>query len=281
MFRIKKILHEILRSKNYDVIQVKNLEELYFCAGVRNAVSRWTNPCVPAELGVYVLEKMISTRSSSQLQQEMLALFVSELFIDTEPYFVEFGAADGLIYSNSHALESVFGWNGLLAEPANGYQDILRINRRCEIESRCIWKSSGEYISFLEQPEGEYSSVLCKNSNFFERRGSVSYKVETITLRDTLFCHNAPQKITFLSVDTEGSEWDIIKGFDFSEYEFSFISIEHNYSQNRNKIFHTLTTNGYYRVLKDISEFDDWFLHTSVIEKISEKYKLWNLKFEG
>ena len=278
---MKKILRRILKSQGYDAIQTKKLEDLYFCAGVRDAVSRWTKPCVPAELGVYVLEKLVSTRSSSQLQQEMLALFVSELFIDTEPYFVEFGACDGLIYSNTHVLESVYGWNGILAEPANVYQDILRKNRRCEIESRCIWESSGEYISFLEQHEGEYSSILGKNSNLYGRREHVPYEVETITLGDTLINHKAPKKITFLSIDTEGSEWEIIKGFNFSQYDFSFISIEHNYSLNRKKVFHTLTANGYYRVLKDISAFDDWFLHSSTIKKISEKYKQWNLKIEG
>jgi FkbM family methyltransferase len=278
---MKKVLRKILKSKGYSAIQTRNLEELYYAANVRDAVSRWTHSCVPPELAVYILKKLIATRSSSQLQQELLALFVSELSREPEPYFVEFGACDGLIYSNTYALERIYGWSGLLAEPAIAYQDALRINRKSEIETRCIWGSSGEFISFREEPEGEYSSVVGNSSNLYSKSESVSYEVETISLMDTLMSHNAPQKINFLSIDTEGSEWEIIKRFDFSQYEFSFLSIEHNFSENRNKVFHRLTANGYYRVLKDISAFDDWFLHSSIIKKISKNYKSWDLKIEG
>jgi FkbM family methyltransferase len=194
---------------------------------------------------------------------------------------VEFGACDGLIYSNSYALESIYGWSGLLAEPANVYQDALRINRRCEIESRCLWRSSGEFISFLEDSEGEYSSVLGKSGIRNSKIKNIPYEVETITLIDMLISHKAPKKITFLSIDTEGSEWEIIKDFDFSQYQFSYLSIEHNFSENRSKIFHRLKANGYFRVLRDVSAFDDWYLHSSIINMISENYELWDLKIEG
>jgi FkbM family methyltransferase len=201
-------------------------------------------------------------------------LFVSELQEDNSPYFVEFGACDGLIYSNSFRLETFFGWKGLLAEPALRYKEPLKRNRRCDIEFRCIWGKSGEKVTFAEQSETEYSFVLGTKSNKHGDKESAMYEVETISLRDALRYHKAPEKISFLSIDTEGSEWNILKNFDFDEYRFSFIAIEHNYSQARESIFSLLTKNGYVRFLGEISEFDDWYLHQTVFEKFVKKFEL-------
>jgi hypothetical protein len=49
--------------------------------------------------------------------------------------------------------------------------------------------------------------------------------------------YNAPKIIDFLSIDTEGSEFKILKNFNFEAYKFRVICIEHNYiSKIRKKI---------------------------------------------
>ena len=44
------------------------------------------------------------------------------------------------------------------------------------------------------------------------------YKVETISLNDMLELHNAPLIIDYLSIDTEGSEYEILSCLDFELY---------------------------------------------------------------
>ena len=63
-----------------------------------------------------------------------------------------------------------------------------------------------------------------------------------------------------MSVDTEGSEFDILKSLDFKKRKIKIITVEHNYHKNRRKINYLLEKNGYLRVHKDFSKFDDWYI---------------------
>ena len=72
--------------------------------------------------------------------------------------------------------------------------------------------------------------------------------------------NNAPKIIDYLSIDTEGSEYEILKNFDFESYSFRVITVEHNHTDNRELVKVLLTSNGYKRVHEAISDFDDWYI---------------------
>jgi hypothetical protein len=87
--------------------------------------------------------------------------------------------------------------------------------------------------------------------------------VETISLQDLLVSHGAPKYIEFLSIDTEGSEFEILKNFDFQSYRFGAICVEHNFADTREKINGLLLANGYQQVHIDLSDFDDWYVQST------------------
>jgi FkbM family methyltransferase len=209
-------------------------------------------------------EKRILRKSKSQLGQDILGLSVSGL--DTPGFFVEFGAADGVALSNSHILEKEFAWNGILCEPSTGWHKELKQNRSCAIDTHCVYSVSGEMISFSENYVGELSSITAysePNSKGFLKRTTYSYQVETISLQDLLKSNNAPTFIEFLSIDTEGSEFEILNNFDFQSYRFGAICVEHNFANTREKINSLLLANGYKQVHADLSDFDDWYIQST------------------
>jgi FkbM family methyltransferase len=181
-------------------------------------------------------------------------------------YFVEFGATNGIDLSNTYLLETEFSWTGILAEPARVWERELRANRPTTvIETLCVWKDSNSSLVFNETDSPELSTVDSfsnKDSHRNSRREGRKYEAKTITLRDLLIKHHAPKYVDYLSVDTEGSEFEILNAFNFDEFSFGVISVEHNFTPQRELIFALLTSNGYKRIFEDFSEWDDWYVPT-------------------
>ena len=203
--------------------------------------------------------------SRSQNRQDLFVL--SELSFKVNGFFVEFGATNGIDLSNTYLMESRLGWNGILAEPAKVWHPEILINRKSHIELDCVWKSTGEKLHFNEVTGGKEKSVLSTIDSFSEidnhrnqRKSGSKYQVNTISLIDLLVKYNAPREIDYLSIDTEGSEYEILNAFDFDAFDIKIITCEHNYTPARERIYNLLTSNGYERKLEGFSLFDDWYV---------------------
>ena len=203
------------------------------------------------------------TNSKSQLGQDLLALVVNNDSKSSSKTFFEFGATDGLTLSNTYLLEREYGWTGLLAEPAKEWQRELHRNRKCLIDQRCVWKKSGERLQFSEL--GELSGLI-SHLTAKDRHGD--YEVETISVNDLLEFWNMPNQIGFLSIDTEGSEYEILQEVNFSRYKFNVIVCEHNYTRNRKRIKKLLSSVGYQRVLTGMSFWDDWYIRSEIVRSV-------------
>jgi FkbM family methyltransferase len=200
--------------------------------------------------------------SKSQFHQDLFVL--SELNFKEGGYFVEFGATNGVDLSNSYLLEKNYSWKGILAEPARIWHKELRSNRQNSIiETSCVWKKSNETLWFNETDSPELSTLDIfsdSDSNVDLRKSGNKYQVSTISLGDLLEKHRAPKDIDYLSIDTEGSEFEILNSFNFDKYNIRIISCEHNFTKNRNRIYSLLRSKGYERKFESISRIDDWYV---------------------
>jgi FkbM family methyltransferase len=207
--------------------------------------------------------------SKSQLAQDLFALAFCKT---TSPkYFVEFGATDGISLSNTWLLEKKLGWSGILAEPAKTWHNQLKANRNCIIDTMCVARNSGYKLQFLEVNNVNGGGAELSGIKEFASNGdwaseirlsnSKEYEVETISLNDLLDKHNAPNDIQFLSLDTEGSEIEILEGYNFENRTIRSICVEHNYVEiNRKAINALLLEKGYAKVLEGVSKWDDWYV---------------------
>jgi FkbM family methyltransferase len=199
----------------------------------------------------------------AQIGQDLFVLIATSFKRDG--FFVEFGATDGVNLSNTYLLERSFGWKGILAEPATDWHAALRQNRECAVDTRCVWATSGERLEFAQTAEPEYSTVRnmagLEDGHEALRAARTTYKVASVSLNDLLDEHSAPSRIDYLSIDTEGSEYEILQAFDFTSREICLITVEHNFDRvRRSRIYDLLIGHGFSRVLEDMSLWDDWYV---------------------
>lgn len=214
---------------------------------------------------------MIKYASYAQLGQDV---FVCErLNWKQEGFFVEIGVGNGKLISNTYLLEKKLNWKGLLCE-ANRYLCYsIMATRNATLEVQPIWKETGSVVKFHNDIVGEHSGIeSCFNETREDREAESVVELTTISLNDALEKHKCPKQIDYISIDTEGSELDILSTFDFDKYKVKIWSIEHNtpwrkdgieYLQNIKNIMEPA---GYTFVP---NEFDCYFLAPELVQAYS------------
>lgn len=205
-------------------------------------------------------------KTYSQNYQDLLVIY---LLGESPGYFVEFGVSDGVRHSNTLLLEEL-GWSGIVCEPSDIFHDSLINNRKCHIDFSCVSDTTGDTVIFHEVGDSGLSSMgKYSDSDHWAdtRKNHVKKEVITITLKDLLDKYNAPSVIDYLSIDTEGAEFDTLNAYDFSR-PIKIITVEHNHTPMKNKIHELLSDRGYIQVFSDLSDWDNWYINLDLIKEI-------------
>jgi hypothetical protein len=182
-------------------------------------------------------------------------------------FFVEAGAHDGIGDSTTYALEKA-GWFGLCVEPSRAFAG-LKQNRKCKVDDRCLWNRDDGLVGFMhvDGNQVELSGIVECFGDHWNRAG---YKHSmttrpTVTLTTLLYQHLAPVRIEFLSLDTEGSEFQILDVHDFDRYRFLTMSVEHNRVEAKRQAVRGLLFSKGYRLSTAVpADVEDYFIHESV-----------------
>jgi len=205
----------------------------------------------------------VAIHSKSQFSQDLFALAATEF--KKNGYFVEFGATDGKEMSNTYLLEKRYSWNGILAEPARIWHSRLSLNRKVNLETSAVDAETGKIVDFAEDKSAMLSGLI--QSSYAGTSRAALYQVPTISLDDLLTKYSAPKHIDYLSIDTEGSELQILENFSFSHHSFSVITVEHNKRSDSYRIKDILERHGYYRVHQNLCEIEYWFVSEQIFDK--------------
>jgi len=206
--------------------------------------------------------------SRSQLLQDIFASFV--VHDNFEKTYLEFGATNGVELSNTYMLENEFGWSGVLSEPDPQWITDLKKNRpNSKIITKCIWKKSNEKLKFFSSNHGVLSTLeefkysdnesMPRNVNDRVKEGK-NILVETISLNDLVEENFNSICPSYISVDTEGSEFEILNSFNFSKYRPVVFTVEHNFTKLQNDIDKIMLENNYIRIFENFTVFDAWYV---------------------
>lgn len=219
--------------------------------------------------------KNLKNQPQSQIFQDIFALFViNENFDKT---FLEFGATDGFNLSNTFMLEKS-GWSGVLAEPDTQWLEALKKNRpNSKIIPKCIWKKSGHKLNFFSSKQGVLSTLedfrfsdavsMPDNSKTRNEKGN-TISVETISLNDVIKEHFKGICPSYISIDTEGSEFEILNSLNLLKYRPAVFTIEHNFTKLEILIDKLMTKYSYVRVFDKLTYFDAWYISKETLDKI-------------
>jgi FkbM family methyltransferase len=214
----------------------------------------------------------LEAQSVSQLGQDLWVLRM--LNYRRGGFFVDFGATDGVLLSNSWLLEQKFDWSGICAEPNPEYFEKLKQNRTCICRDVCISDADDKEVEFLLA--GVYGTISAFESSdkhaekrsAYRELGSTA-RFRTKSLNTFLESCGAPREIDYLSIDTEGSELDILKAFDLKYWRVKTMTVEHNFVEPRRTQLRSLLQSYGYKVQE--AKFDDWFWHPQLIGDASAK----------
>ena len=203
--------------------------------------------------------------TKSQNLQDVWALYVSGF--KTKGKFIEFGAADGVNGSNTYMLEKKYGWTGVVSEPLPQHLETLRANRNCALNTECVWTKTGEILPFLVTDELDLSTIsgYGNDEHAEKRKNGNIIEVKSISLADLISGYFVSTEIDYMSVDTEGSEYDILQAYFSSpasrKYRINAITVEHNFDvQKRQDIFYLMNQYGYQSVFPEFSRWDDFYI---------------------
>jgi FkbM family methyltransferase len=223
-------------------------------------------------------------KNFSQANQDLFVLYFTQ-YAGKKGFYVEIGAGDGIKLSNTYLLEKA-GWHGIIVDPINYSSENIKL-RKCIKDNRAVYSKSGLKLPFLAVdsiPEsllqGEnFSGILEHISDYGKTLPNKIIDVKTVSLNDLLIQYNAPNKIDYISIDTEGAEFEIINNFDFNKYDVEIFTVEHNGASFRKNIIKLLNGKEYFR-LPNVEQggfvihYEDWFIKNNnpVLKKFLNKF---------
>lgn len=182
-----------------------------------------------------------------------------EIFKDKENgVFVEIGACDGIKLSNTFFFEKNKNWTGICVEPRKKQFELLIKNRTCVCENICISNNPEE--EFLEFEGGWLEPLSGLKRNFhplhvkkileglsYGNQACHKKNIEAMRL-DDLFSKHKLNHIDYCSIDTEGSELEILHTINFNEVTIHTFSIENNFDSKEIQNF--LQKKGYEKIME-------------------------------
>ena len=198
-----------------------------------------------------------------------------------EGFFVEVGANHPEGGSQTWLLEQN-GWTGLLVEPQEQfYRQLCERRPRAKVFRAACSAPDKTGFAELHIPEGDLNgfATLQRNVDDFGIRYARTERVELVTL-DALLAQAGNPQVDFVSIDTEGTELDVLRGFNLARHRPVLILLEDKCQSLAKHRF--LRAHGYKLVKR--TELNNWYVPRQTkfaMITLDEWLRLWRKVFLG
>jgi len=187
---------------------------------------------------------------------------------------IEVGANDGITDSMTYHFE-LMGWNCLVVEPIPELAGRISEKRDCIVENCAASSSEGETSFFVaEEALGMSGMDLTRDrrKQIVRAGGALKeIKVRKKTL-DAILEESDFGRIDFVSIDVEGHELEVLKGFSLERHRPRILLIEDNSNQTDPTVQSYMKGKGY--VLFRRTGVNDWYaLETDAELVVPERIK--------
>jgi FkbM family methyltransferase len=224
----------------------------------------------------------------SQMGQDM---FLNRWFFKNRGpgFFIDVGAFDGILGSNTFYFEKHLQWKGIAFEPNPSSFEVLRATRSCRLIQACAYHRDGQVpflaLSEREQRNGAKSrpprnmlsmifdsthggAMLSGIPDHMDQLQWIEWIRKPMKLnqtRTTAPCHridtvlndSGVKIVDYLSIDVEGAEIEVLGGIDFERVQVNIIGVEHTHTFS--EVYDLLTTSGF--EYRGLLFFDEIFVN--------------------
>jgi FkbM family methyltransferase len=168
------------------------------------------------------MHMMANLFAKSVLGDEREPELIGEFLGAAPGIFVEVGANDPILLSQTYRLEQL-GWDGILVEPLHECADRLRSARRARVYEVAAGAPEDDGRELPLLVAGALSTL--RASTVEDARSSEIRQVPVRTL-DSILAEAGFDRVDFLSVDVEGAELGVLRGFSIVRYRPRLILLE-------------------------------------------------------
>jgi FkbM family methyltransferase len=147
------------------------------------------------------------------------------------------------------------GWSGVLIEPQPALAAALRQARKAKVYAIACSGPENSGATLPLQLAGKFSSLNAKLP-VATARPTGSIAVPVLTLDQVLSDAQAPALLDFVSIDVEGHEIEVLRGFDLARWRPRLILIE-DHVLNRT-LHHYLVAQGYAWMMR--TGLNSWYV---------------------
>jgi FkbM family methyltransferase len=164
--------------------------------------------------------------SSNDGEDDFVISYFKDKKINRKRLVVDIGAADGLTGSNSKKLINEHNWCGILIEPFLPFYNYLTklycdndnvtiLNYACDIDEK-------DTVIYYQDNHDKVGLTSLLPETAINQNLNQKQIIKTKKFNDLV----KTQYIDFISIDTEGKDFDILKDIDFKKYTIEIICCE-------------------------------------------------------